>query len=275
MSAEQTARDVGQSDTLKNLARVGLVSYGIVHLLIAWLTLQLAWGGGSGEASQSGAMQQLAAEPFGTPLLWVLGLGLIALAVWQAATVLTYLGALHEGGDAKKKAVLGIGGCLAKAVVYAALAYTALSYAVGSGSSSSNQQQQTTQGVFGLPGGRILVGIGALVVIGIGIYQAAKGIRKDFLKQIDTSEASSTRMQIIERSGQIGYLAKGVAFVVVGGLLGYAAITFDADKATGLGGAMRTILAAPFGQWLLTLVALGFIAFAVFCFFRARYPDRA
>jgi hypothetical protein len=37
---------------------------------------------------------------------------------------------------------------------------------------------------------------------------------------------------------------------------------------------MRTILDAPFGQWLLSLVAVGIAAFGIFCFFRARYPQR-
>ncbi len=275
MSAQQTADRVGRSDALEHLARVGLVAYGIVHLLIAWLALQLAWGGGGEEASQSGALQTLAEQPFGTPLLWVLGLGLIALALWQAAEVLRYVGDLSGSGDTRKDAVTGTVKCVAKAVVYGFLAFTALTFAVGSGSSSSNEQQQTTSGVFGLPGGRFLVGIAALVVIGVGIYQAVKGVTTSFMEQIDTSSASRTQVRVIQRLGQVGYLAKGAAFVVVGGLLGYAAITFDPEKSTGLDGAMHTILQAPFGQWLLSLVAVGIAAFGVFCFFRARYPQRA
>jgi hypothetical protein len=37
---------------------------------------------------------------------------------------------------------------------------------------------------------------------------------------------------------------------------------------------MRTILDAPFGQFLLTLVAVGIAAFGAFLFVRARYPER-
>ena len=61
---------------------------------------------------------------------------------------------------------------------------------------------------------------------------------------------------------------------MVGGLLVWAAISFDADKAAGLDGALRTVQDAPLGSWLLTLIALGLVAFGVFCFARARYPER-
>ena len=269
-----SADRAGNSDALENLARVGLIAYGVVHLLVAWLALQLAWGGGGGSADQSGAMATLAAEPFGKPLLWVLGVGLFALALWQLAEVLRHRAGLKGTGDAKKKAVTKIVKSIAKALVYAFLAVTAIRFAVGTGKSSSGQQQQTVAGVFGWPGGRFLVGVAALVLIGIGANHVRKGITKSFLKEIDTAQASAGQRRMIERSGQAGYPAKGVALALVGGLLGWAAISFDPKKAGGLDGAMRTLLDAPFGKALLTLVALGIAAFGVFALFRARFPER-
>jgi hypothetical protein len=264
----------GNSDALEHLARVGLIAYGVVHLLIAWLALQLAWGGGGGSADQSGAMATLASKPFGKPLLWVLAIGLIALAVWQLAELLRHVPGLRGSGETKKKAITGTVKSVSKAVVYVALAVTAIRFATGSGQSSSGQQQETVAGVFGWPAGRFLVGVAALVLIGVGAYHVRKGLTKHFLKEIDTAEASASERRVIERLGQVGYPAKGVALALVGGLLGWAAITFDPDKASGLDGAMRTLLDAPFGKVLLTLVALGIAAFGVFAFFRARYPER-
>ncbi len=274
MTAHQAADRASRSDALEHVARVGLVAYGVVHLLIAWLALQLAWGGGSGEADQSGALAALAQEPYGKPLLWVLGLGLVALALWQLGELLRYRGQLSGSGDAKRRAVTGVVKCVAKTVVYAALAVSTLRFATGAGASSSGQQQEATSGVFGLPGGRFLVGVAGLVVVGVGVYLVVKGLRKSFMEEIDTSSAPAQQVRVVQRLGQVGYPAKGAAFAVVGGLLGYAALTVDPSQSTGLDGAMRTILQAPFGQVLLTLVALGIAAFGVFCFFRARYPQR-
>jgi len=273
-SAVGKARRAGESDGLENLARVGLIAFGVVHLLVAWLALQLAWGGGGKSADQSGAMQTLAESPVGKPLLWIIAVGLIALAVWQAAEVFRWRSGWSGSGKTRTKAIRKSGGALVKAAVYVALAVLAIRYALGSGQSSSQQQQQKTAGVLGWPGGQFIVGIAGLVLIGAGIWHIRKGFNKHFLKQIDTSEASPSALRLVTRLGQVGFPAKGVALALVGGLLGYAAITFDPSKARGLDGAMHTILDAPFGQILLTLVALGVAAFGAFCFVRARYPER-
>jgi hypothetical protein len=237
-SAMGAAREAGTSDGLENLARVGLIAYGVVHVLVAWLALQLAWGGGGRSADQSGAMATLAEQPFGKPLLWVLALGLIALAVWQAAEVLRWRSGWSASGKTRTKALKKSGGSLVKAAIY------------------------------------ILVAAAGLILIGIGVWHVYKGISRRFLKQIDLAEAPPAATRLVTRLGQVGFPAKGVALALVGGLLGYAATTFDPSKAQGLDGALRTVLQAPFGRILLTLVAVGIAAFGAFCFVRARYPER-
>ncbi len=272
MSAADRA---GQSDKLEQLARVGLVAYGVVHLLIAWLALQLAWGvgGSAAQADQGGALATLADKPFGTVLLWIIAVGLFALALWQAAEVLRWRSGLSASGDACKEAVLKIVKSVAKAVMYAVLAVVGLRYATGTGQGGGGQQQAAA-GIFGWPAGRLLVGLIGAAIVGIGIYLIYKGVTKRFLKEIDLAEASPGTTRLVTRLGQAGYPAKGVSFGVVGVLLVWAAVTFDPAKASGLDGALRSFLAVPFGQVLLTLVAAGIAAFAAFCFVRARHPER-
>ena len=104
MTAHNTAQRAGNSDALENLARVGLIAFGVVHLLVAWLAIQLAWFDGGGQsADQSGAMATLAESPIGKPLLWIVGLGLIALAVWQAAEVFRWRGGWSASGKERTK----------------------------------------------------------------------------------------------------------------------------------------------------------------------------
>src|SRR5688572_11218482 len=275
MTAQGTARKAANSDALEHLARIGLIAYGLVHLLVAWLALQLAWSGGGGQsADQSGAMATVAESPVGKPLLWVLAIGLIALAVWQAAEVFGWRSGWSAAGKARTKALRKSGNALVKAVIYVALAVLAIRFATGDPKSSSQSQQETTAGVFDWPGGQFLVGVAGLVLIGAGAWHVRKGLTKHFLKQIDTTGASPSAVRLVTRLGQIGFPGKGLALAGVGVLLIWAAVTFDPSKARGLDGALRAMLDLPFGRILLTLVALGIAAFGAFCLVRARYPER-
>ena len=261
------AEQASDSASLELLARLGLIAYGIVHLLIGWLAMQIAWSGSSGRsADSSGALKTLAGQPLGKVLLWLIVVGLVALAVWQASTAIWG----HRHGDASQRTRKRISSA-ARAAVYAVLAYSAAAVALGSGSSSSSQsQRQATSDVLGLPGGRVIVIVAGLVIVAVGVAHIAKAVKRSFLDDLDTSAMSPSARRLVERLGSGGYLAKGVALGLVGGLLTYAMVTLDRQRA-GLDGAMQTIAEQPFGKFLLTAVAAGFVAFGLFSFVQSRY----
>jgi hypothetical protein len=64
------------------LVGIGLASFGLVHLIVAWIALRVALVGG-GDASQQGALRQIAQQPVGLLLLWAMAAGLLVLAAWQ------------------------------------------------------------------------------------------------------------------------------------------------------------------------------------------------
>jgi hypothetical protein len=265
-NAGSKAEQVGDSASLEVLARVGLIAYGVVHLLIGWLALQIAWGAASKSADSSGALRTLADQPFGKILLCLVAVGLVALALWQAsAAIWGYRN--HEGAKRVRKQVTSG----AKAVIYAALGVSAASVALGWGSWSSQSQQQTTSGVLAWPAGQVIVVVTGLIIIGVGVAGVVKGVKKSFVEEIDTSSMSPVAREGVARLGQVGYIAKGVALGVVGSLLSYAALTFERQNAQGLDGALQAILAQPFGRYLLTAVALGFVAFGLFAMLQSRY----
>lgn len=76
---------------------------------------------------------------------------------------------------------------------------------------------------------------------------------------------------IITTVGMLGYIAKGVALGMVGILFVAAAVTFDPSKATGLDGALKSLVALPYGAVILTLVGIGLIAYGAYCCARARF----
>lgn len=66
----------------------------------------------------------------------------------------------------------------------------------------------------------------------------------------------------VQRLARMGYAAKGVVYLIIGGLAAQAAFT-PAERVEGPEGALGTILRQPFGKVLLGLVALGLAGFVV------------
>jgi hypothetical protein len=266
VSGRAKAEELGDSAGLEALARVGLVAYGVVYLLIGWLALQLAWGGRSKSPDPSGAFRTLAEQPLGNVVLWLVAVGLVALGLWKASEVVWGHRNLEGAKLVRERITSGFW-----TLIYIGLGIRSALVAAGFGGASSNSQQQTTIGVLAWPGGQALVVATGLIIVGIGSVAATKGIRKSFSDEIDTSSLSSAAQKGILHLGQAGYVTKGMALGMVGGLLSYAAWTFEWQKASGLDAALQMILAQPFGRWLLSAMAFGFVSFGVFAILQFRY----
>lgn len=259
--AKDVARDANDHPVVEVATRVGYAASGLIHLLIAWAALGIAWAPlAHGTADQSGALGGLAQQPWGRPLLWVLVVGLFGLCLWQVTEA---VGGWHgHGRDAAFSRVKAVG----KAIAYAALGLTALTFARGGQADSRTQSSEVTENLLGTPGGRLLVAVVGLATIGIGAYHVVKGWKKKFLQDLVADPG-----EVAEQAGRFGYIAKGIALVAAGLLFLGAALEARADDATGLDGAMRAIAATAYGTALLTIVALGIAAYGVYSFFRARY----
>ena len=72
-------------------------------------------------------------------------------------------------------------------------------------------------------------------------------------------------------AGATIYVAKGVALMAAGGGLVAAAALHDPSRSRGLDGALRDLVALPFGQVLVALISSGFAAYGVYSFARARH----
>jgi len=257
-----TARRAANSGALEAVARFGYAVSGVLHILIGLIAVQVAVGTGGGSADQSGALSQVASQPFGELLLWVGAIALLALAVWQLSEA-----ALGGAGASRAKHKAKAAG---KGIVYLALAYTTFSFARGGSSSSSGQSSDFTADLMGSSAGRLLVAAIGLAIIGIGVYHVVKGAKKKFLQDL-RSTGGGTVGKTVTRLGQLGYIAKGVALGVVGLLFVLAAAQSDSSEATGLDGALKTLGEQPGGPVILVVVGLGFVAYGLYSFARARY----
>lgn len=270
MGAESTAKQVNDSVWLERCVRAGLVAYGVVHVLIGALALQLAWGSRSQGASQQGALHALAQEPLGRPLLWAVAVSLAALVVWQGSEAVVGHRNLSSGKRRFLRRVVSAG----RAVVYAGLGYSAIATAVGSQSSGAGNDQLTAR-LLDVPFGQLLVALLGAAIVGVGVGLAWQCVSQTFLEELEPEAQSGSTGTALVTLGRFGYAMKGLAIAIVGGLFVWAAATYDARKAGGLDIALQTLTTKAVGPWLLSVVAIGIGCFGVYCFGWARYADTA
>lgn len=253
-----TAREAGAHPLVRKGARLGFVVSGLLHLLVGWIALRVAWGAGGGDdADQSGALAMLANTPAGPALLWIAAAGLALLAAWFLVEAV----AARRFDDVTERIA-----SVAKAAVYSFLALSAVRVTRRVHESSEEATRSFTADLMAQPGGRLLVGAVGLAVLGVAGFYMHRGWTKGFAKDLESRPG-----RFVEESGRIGYIAKGAAFLVVAFLFVSAALNEDAGDAGGLDGALRALRDQPFGPYLLSIVALGIAAFGVYMFGRARH----
>ncbi|WP_374117243.1 DUF1206 domain-containing protein [Streptomyces sp. RKAG293] len=264
-SRPSTRRSV-EKDTLTTAGRAGFVARGIVYVLIGVLAVRIAFGHGGGEqADRQGALHQIAAQPFGTVMLWALVVGFACMAIWRAARAL-----LARGPHRKVGSRLLDGG---RAVFYASVCWGIATYAAGSGESSGGnaQSQDWTASALKMAGGRILVGLAGLALIGVGTVLAVRAAQRRFLKQLNTGVMSRRTREVVTGLGVAGGVARGTVFATAGIFVLVAAVRFDPHQAKGMDATLRSFTDTPAGPWLLALIAVGLILFGVFSFASARW----
>lgn len=264
----ESGRDSAGSSLLDAAVRLGFVAYGVIHLLVAWLAVQLALGHHDGRASNQGALRHLAGEPFGRVLVWAVAIGMFFLVCWRLLE-----GAVgHREEEDEKKRLARRAGSFGKAVVYAAVGFSALKIALGAGARSHGRA--TTARLMDLPAGTWIVGLAGLLIVAYGANMARRGLTEQYREHLTAEGRSGDAGTAYLLLGKYGYLAKGVVIGIVGALVVYAAGSHDPRKAGGIDQALETVLRQPFGPFLLGLIALGIGSYGVFCLARARHLSR-
>jgi hypothetical protein len=266
--AESIGRKADNSTALDHAVRVGIVAYGIVHLLIAWVAVQLALGNRAGSASSDGALSQMARTPLGGILLYVVAAGFAALVLWQLTEAL----AGHRDEEGKKRVLKRLGSGL-KVLLYGALGWSALKIATGGGSDGGSTDT-TTARIMAMPGGPLLVGLVGLAVLGYALRLVYRGLSEDFMDKLTVRGQAGETGRAFELFGKAGYVSKGLALIVVAGLFLWAAWTHDPEKSGGLDQALTQVLKQPFGVPTLLALGAGIACYGLFAFAWARHLDR-
>lgn len=276
-SPQLTAKRWADSEWATRLARLGFCARGLVYVIIGVLAFQVARTGGSAsgeEASKDGALREIAERSFGTALLAVLALGLAGYALWRFTEALW--GKQDEEDEKKRtaKRLLSFGkGALYTLLLVSTVRFLANGPSEGQGGGGDQGEQSLTAKVLDLPAGQWIVGGIGAAIIAAGCYLVYRGAAQKFEKRLDTAEMGPVTGRVVEVVGTVGLIARGVVTGLAGFLLVKAALDYDPSKAVGLDGTLKAIAAQTYGQVLLTVTAVGVIAYGLYSFAEARYRE--
>jgi hypothetical protein len=259
---KDAAQDAAESESINWAARAGLTARGVVWIVIGILGVLLAQGAHTQHVDQKGAIQELLSKPYGEVLVALMAVGFLGYALWRLAEAA--FGVTGEGKKAGARAK-----SLARGIAYLVLAGTAVTAMLGSTSSQSSQQESLTATVMSHTGGRVVVALVGLVIIGVGTALVVEGWQLKFMRYFRAVPSSIRRWVV--HLGRIGTIARGVVFALIGVLVVTAAWTVDPRKAGGVDGALRTLLQQPYGTVLALVASVALVAFGVYGLAEARY----
>jgi len=260
------------SKWIKPLAKTGLFAKGIVYCLIGLLALMSAFhinGQAAAKSDKTGVIQYLLELSGGKIILLFISVGLLAYSGWRF--VQTFLDTEHKGRKPK-----GIGKRFSyffSGVTYLSVCYLILKAIIAgssnSGGSSNLQLQRLMEHPLGI---LVIVGIG-LTFAGIGIYQVWYGSSEKYRKHVNVQELNQKASLSLLRAGKVGYISRGIVWLIIAFLFLKAACHNNASEAGDTGSAFSFIQDGPFGTYLLATLAIGLVCYGVMNFIRAAFEN--
>lgn len=258
MGSSAVADEARDHPAVEGPARLGFALYGVLYLVLAWLTVQLALGDHPDKVSGKGALHQMVEQPAGAAVLWAACVGFAALVVWDGCR------AFAHGRDLRGRV-----SSVCRAVVFAMFSFMSAQMAITR--ESEDDTKALTALVLGLPFGRFLVAAVGVGVIAFGVYSVHKAFGDRWRHEIDLDGQTGLSGSALAALVRGGYLTRGIAIGIVGGLFCWAAWTHDPGKSGGLDQALGRLRAAPYGPWLLIAVGVGFACWGAFQLAKVKY----
>ena len=250
------------------LARTGYAARGVVYLIVGVFAVLAALGGSKARGTE-GAVESLLAQPFGTVLVWLMALGLLAHCAWRLVQAVRDTD--NHGHDGR--GLLIRAGFIGAGLSYAALALFAIGLARGTrnasaGAGGTDPSARWFAAIHDLGIAWLLVYVLAAIVFAVGVAHIVKGWRAGFVKYF---RCPPSVMSWLKPLGRSGLIARGVTFLIIAGLIVTGSLAYNAEQQPGLKEALQAVEGYTFGWLLLLAIALGLLAFGAYSLAEARY----
>lgn len=236
----------------------------MLYLIIGWLAGLTALGLGGRTTDSSGALHTLLGSPFGWLATAVVVVGLLSFAIWRLVQAVFDM----DGHGRGPQGLLIRGGMLFSAIGHTSLALVGLrifvrSFAFGG---SGGGKQDMLRWLMELPAGRYWIGLLALLAVVAGAAHFVKGINRHYQAYLQVSDRG---LRILSPICSFGLGARGVVFLLIGFLLGVAAVEVSPNQPVGVDHALGWLQQQPYGGGILAVVGLGLLAFGLYSLIEA------
>lgn len=251
--------------TAEMAARLGYMARGVVYLSTGFIALLAVARLAPHPHSPLRALEAWAQWPLGVVLLWLTGVGLYGFAGWRA---LQSLFDADQQGKSPKALASRLGQALS-GLIYGSLAvsvFGVLDTLHELRHAEIEKISERVAGVMAWPLGSLLVVALGLFIMACGLGNVIRAFVDDFCARLKCGPAAAVWARRIAR---VGYFGRGLAMLPVGWFTLLAGWRERAAEARDVGGALWAIHGLAGGDLVLTLVALGLVAFGAFAFVEA------
>lgn len=245
---------------MRTLARIGCLARSFVYLLIGIFALLVAMGNPYGKTTDAtGVLRRLLEEQaFGRIILLGLAAALFCYTTWRI---------LQAWHDHEQYGRTWPGLSVRWGFFFSGLAYGLLgAYAVVltfglTPLQSGSGERMMARWMLLQPLGRFVLMLTGIGVVLVGFLQFVQAFAGTYLRDLELPKRHARWLTGV---CSFGLIARGLTFAIVGVFFFNAGLKSRSREAGGLHKAWETLRQQPFGDYLLGLVAIGFIAFALF-----------
>lgn len=260
--------EMTERKSIEKLGQTGLIAKGIVYILIGFIAFFAAFNIGrkSGQSvSRDSAFSFIEDLPGGTVLLWALAVGLFCYSAWRIIQTFRK----DDQIKAAKRVRYFLSG-----MAYLLVTYSVVRFVLDMRSNGGDQNQQMAGEMMNKPFGPWLVLITGFIFGAVGVYQVWYGLSEKYKKHVQSFNLHTTTSSLLLRSGKIGYVARGIVWLLISYMLIQAGLHSNSAEAGNTDKAFR-LMENSMGPYIAGAVGLGLVAYGIFSFIRARYDRLA
>lgn len=256
--------ELTKDKNIEVLGRFGYAARAVVYGLVGIFAILLSFQERGALTDSRGILQRLLEQPFGKFILAAIAAGLFFFAIWRVMQAVRD----YENKGRSLKGIAVRVGYAASALGYVTLSYYAINLIFQlSKAAKQSGEKELAQAVLGQSFGTVLLGVIALVIVGIGVGQIYLAFSEKFKVGLQIPRAADWLSTVCK----IGICARGIVFCLMGWLFMRAALHANSSEADGLKGVWKFLAVQNYGSVLVAAMALGLIAFSIYGFTEAVY----